>query len=410
MKTLIFLDYFTPAYKAGGPIRIYEALIQEQQKGCELFIVTQNTDWGDPTPFREVANGKWMTKESAQVLYLSDAQRGYREILRVVKEISPEVIHLNSLFSRTWTMKLLFLKRLGRLSSQLVLSPHGELSPQALAIKPHRKQLFLWLARKLGLFRDITWIATSAREVEEIAVQEFNGRVRGNLPIKLVMPAMPKLFPHRPSQKKPGRLRLVFLARISAMKNIGHLKQIFSKIKGNIEFDIFGPIDSAYSIQFGQICTEIKRAAPCVVVTHRGPVGSHLAQQVLSEYDLFVQPSLSENFGYSILEALASGTPVLISDQTPWNEVATEGAGAALPLNRPDLWVATLQRFVDMDETQWNEMSTRAQAWLESLRQSVNSLFNVYLQISSSRSAVGNVTGLQPRSQGDAKIEDADRP
>jgi hypothetical protein len=45
----------------------------------------------------------------------------------------------------------------------------------------------------------------------------------------------------------------------------------------------------------------------------------------LAEYDLFLFPTLGENYGHVISEALASGCPVVISDQTPWRNLEAEG-------------------------------------------------------------------------------------
>jgi glycosyltransferase involved in cell wall biosynthesis len=61
-----------------------------------------------------------------------------------------------------------------------------------------------------------------------------------------------------------------------------------------------------------------------------------------------------------ILEALVAGCPVLLSDKTPWRELAREGVGWDIPLDKPDEFRAVLQRFVDMDEKEFDIMSCRA--------------------------------------------------
>lgn len=380
MKVLVFLDYFTPAYKAGGPIRIFEALAGGANAANQVSIVTQNVDWSDPHPL-PVPEGEWTSFSKARVLYLSTEHRGFGRIRSTVLETAPDAIHLNSLFSRTWTMKILFLHRAGLLRTKVFLSPHGELAESALKIKPGRKRVFLALAKILGLFRRIDWIATAPKEVDEI-----RAIAGARASVAMVPPPLPPVFPRSSTNKAPGRLRLVFLARLSAMKNIRYLLEFLPAVRGDVELDIYGPVDPDFAAEWADILVKLERLSPAVRARYCGPIPSTETRKVLSAYHLFVQPSLSENFGYSIVEALASGTPVLISDRTPWNEVNGEKIGAALSLERAEEWKKTLQDFIDMGDAEWADRSRKAQEWVRKKNTSAEALFKAYETSATSRS------------------------
>ena len=376
MKTLIFLDYFTPAFKAGGPIRIFEAVARAAHNEHRVAIVTQDRDWGENQPMNDVTPNTWQHFENADVFYADHAHRSLTSLRQLIETQHPEAVHLNSLFSRTWTMKALFLNRMGRLGgARLFLSPHGELADSALTIKGTRKKVFLLFGKCLGLFKGITWIATSKKEIDEIR-RHMGAKTR----ILLSVPPPPPVHMRASSNKKAGALRLVFLARLSAMKNIDFLFKILPRLKGRIDFHVYGPVDPEYATKWNSLIARAAELGPGVRFEYHGPVSSSLSLATLAEYDAFVQPSLSENFGFSILEALACGTPAIISDRTPWNEINDAKIGAALPLEDEEKWVKTLQLFIDMSDEAWRGWSTRAQEWIRSRGATGRELLEIYEQ------------------------------
>jgi glycosyltransferase involved in cell wall biosynthesis len=375
VKVLIFVDYFTPAYKAGGPIRIFEAVARSASKENPVFIATQNQDWGESAPLSGVPENQWHRFENAQVLYTSRCRRKLSKISALINEVGPSAIHINSLFSRTWTLKVLLLNRFGKIKNRthVYLSPHGELASSALGLKPWRKRAFLAIAKAVGLFNGLEWIATSAKEIDEIRV-EIGSRAK----IKFVPPPFPQVYPHAPSKKVPGTLRMIFLARLSAMKNIQFLLAVLPKVRGKVNFDIYGPVDPQFAVTWSETLARLRKENPLAKIDYLGPVPSSESTARLAEYDLFVQPSLSENFGYSIVEALSAGTPVLISDRTPWNEINSVRIGAALALDNAQPWIEALQSFIDMDLEEWRGYSERAQAWVKTKNAFGEALLKIY--------------------------------
>jgi glycosyltransferase involved in cell wall biosynthesis len=226
----------------------------------------------------------------------------------------------------------------------------------------------------IGLFRGLHWIATAPKEVEEIRAL-FGASAK----IELIPPPFPEPYPHSSAPKVKGKLRLIFFARLSAMKNIGFLLNVLPKIRGEIEFDIYGPVDPDYESTWNEIFVHLRNfSKQGISANYKGPIPSSQSLDTLSRYDLFVQPSLSENFGFSIVEALAAGTPVLISDRTPWNEINEIGIGGAHSLDHAETWVQTLQSYVDLDHESWAKISERATNWVESKDASGKELHSIY--------------------------------
>ncbi len=102
-----------------------------------------------------------------------------------------------------------------------------------------------------------------------------------------------------------------------------------------------------------------------IQVTYRGQAGPAEVADVLAAYDLMILPTTGENFGHVIVESLAAGCPVLISDRTPWRRLAEHGVGWDLPLHALAPWEAALQQVAVMDDAEHRALSARALGFAE---------------------------------------------
>jgi glycosyltransferase involved in cell wall biosynthesis len=365
-RILVLADWYLPGNKGGGSVSAISNLIESVGDDFLFYLVTRDRDNTEDHPYSHVYFDRWVTVGKAQVLYTSNFS--FRTLRNRIMEVAPQIIYLNSFFSR-FTIKTLMLRRLGFFpASVVVLAPRGEFSPGALALKRLRKRSYLQVARRLGLYRGLIWQASSDLEKQQITAAGIsNGtRNRGRLVVTPDVPSPNLLGSSVESQrpeKRTGAVRLIFLSRISRSKNLHFALKLLGAVRGCVELEIVGP---AEDLRYWAECQEQIRALPeNITVRSAGPVPHESVRRTLRQHQFLLLPTLGENFGYAILEALAAGCPALISDQTPWRDLRGAGAGWDLPLGRLDLWQNALQECVAMDDGIYQSMSQQARCLAE---------------------------------------------
>jgi glycosyltransferase involved in cell wall biosynthesis len=140
---------------------------------------------------------------------------------------------------------------------------------------------------------------------------------------------------------KSGSLRVIFLSRISPIKNLDFLLATLSSINLPIELNIYGPYENE---TYWVYCQELISNLPQnITVNIHGPIMHSQIQEIFSKYDLFLFPTKGENFGHVIFESLSAGTPVIVSDKTPWRP-SSSGGLLSLPLEQVIWRQAIMQR------------------------------------------------------------------
>lgn len=366
-RILAFTPYYAPAKKAGGAPISLARMIERLSDEFDFHVVTSERDVGDDRPLEGIVPGEWNPVGPAMVRYLAPHEAGPAGIRSLMRGRRPDAIFLNSLFARAYSMFPLLVTRLtGKddplRACPLVVAPQGELGYGALDHKSGRKALYLRTVRALRLYTHVYWRAATPDEAERIREHFPHGIVH-------VVPDIPPKLPdrlldelthgERQREKATGTLRLVFLARISRHKNLIGALLALKRLRGRIQFTIYGPIEEP---DYWSECQRaIRELPPDIHVEYGGVLANEDVIPALREHDVYVLPSHGENYGYSIVEALAAGRPVAISDRTPWRGLKQLGVGYDVPLDDDEALARAIQTFVDMDAERFLAWSKSAQ-------------------------------------------------
>lgn len=356
---LVFVSHYLPGHRAGGLARAVGNLVGTLADDFSFHVVTTDRDFGSRFPYQGVTRGSWCTFGNSRVIYLRPGAFLIDRIVGLMNERHYDLMYVNSIFARAFSMLPLWLRHLGLAPRIPVLcAPRGELSPAALTQRSARKRAYLSILAASGAVRDAHWQAASS--VERGDISRVFGRSARILVAGDVVQRTSVSTPRR-SLKRPGSLAVVSIARIHPHKNLEFALRALAKVRGTISFDIFGPVEDQ---SYWRRCLRVIAAMPQNVRTlYRGEIASHEVKETLARSDLLFQPSLSESFGHSIVEALQAGCPVIIGDQTPWQGLTDAKAGFGLPLTVPGPFVAAVQSLTDMDAVSFTPWRVGAQQY-----------------------------------------------
>lgn len=350
-RILTLMAPYLPGYRSGGPVRSMSKMIETMQSRYEFYVLTNDRDFGDTGPYPGVAVGEWQRVRGANVYYA--AKLDAATISRVMREIKPDVVYLHSYFDAL-ARRVLTLRRLGRIPRiPIVLAPHGEFSKGALSLKATSKRWYRRVAHSAGLYRDLVWHACSDSENEDL-MRELRGE-----PIFLARNAV-FLTPEERERigfpkpaKRNGHCQFIFAARVSPMKNLGHLLETLAAVSGDVQLAIFGPVEDRDRSFWEQCEAKLKMLPGNVKATYHGGVPHLEVLSALRAAHFFVLPTLGENFCQSIAEAFLCETPVVTSDRTPWRNLQRANVGFDIPLEDRAGWTRVLQRCVDMGPAEY---------------------------------------------------------
>lgn len=357
-RVLVICDYYLPGYKSGGGMRTIVNTVERLSDEFEFFVLTRDHDGkGDRTPYPGIRYGEWIAVGEARVKYLHQSAIKRTSIEDAVKEVMADVVYLNSIFS-TLTFHVLRTRSNDRaVFPRTLLAPCGELSSGARRSKKLKKAAYIKFLGLMGHLEGMIWKASSASEVGEIsAVTGPHADI--HIAPDLVSVKLADANIGR-SAKAVRAARLVFLSRISPKKNLRLLIDAVLKAGPGASLDIYGDTDDE---SYLNACKTA--AMGHADIRFCGPVEHAEVPRLLASYDFFALPTLNENFGHVVVEALSAGCPVLVSTETPWKEVNEVGAGMMLPVELGS-WCDAILRCIEMDPDEHEVMVQAAKRFAD---------------------------------------------
>ena len=247
---------------------------------------------------------------------------------------------------------------------------HGMLDPWSKRAHPikHLKKLVYWKLFEQNVLERACAVCFTAEEESRLASTYFpssswNAYVVGSGIAPPPAPnahAIEALLQRCPEFR--GKRLWIFLGRIHPKKGVDLMLKAFSALepkKRNTHLIVAGPGDNAYISAMQRLAADAGVAGE---VNFTGPLYGESKWAALKISELFILPSHQENFGISVVEALAMGVPVCISDKVNiWREIAAAEAGIVCGDTEPSL-LAKLQGWNNLDSAEHAAFSKRAVA------------------------------------------------
>ena len=349
---LIIMGRYLPGYKDGGPVRSIKNLTDYLGNEYNFRILTADRDHGDLTPYPGIKINDWNRVGNADVFYVYGGKFSFKIIKEQAK--LADLVYVCGCFN-DYSFITLFANRIGQIKAPVVVAAMGLFSPLEFKRKYLKKKLYTVMLNKLGFFKTVLWSATSEMEIREI-LQQVN-TIREQCYIAQDLPRQINLK-HSQKIKEPNQLEVVWISRISHKKNLLGAIDILMRVKCYVHITIFGP---EHSSEYWRSCqSRLKELPSNIQWDYKGNIDSEEVINTLIDYHVFLFPTLGENYGHVIHEALSAGCPCVISDQTPWQKLEENSAGYVFPLDQKDQFASAIDHYAEMTEQEFDKASVAA--------------------------------------------------
>ncbi len=332
MRVLHVTPYFAPAFGYGGPPRSILGLCRAlQAAGVEVEVFTTTADGARelrPSP----PEGDRVDGALVRYFPLSAPRRMFQArglgAALATATARADLIHIHGLWNLPgWTAARIA----RRLDIPYVISPRGMLDAGSLAHHAARKWIAYWAVERRNLAGAAFLHATSAAEAEALEARGAGAPVM-TLPNGVNAPAAG--LPARGAFRTrlgipPGAPLVVYLGRIHPIKRLDLLAAAFERLRASrpdVRLVIAGPDEAGHRRALEPHFARLGSSAHWT-----GELSESEKWSLLADADALGVCSDSESFGMSVVEAMAAGLPVVVTQTCPWEEIETARAGFWVP-------------------------------------------------------------------------------
>ncbi|MEE3892698.1 glycosyltransferase [Priestia megaterium] len=353
-KIITFNGVYKPGYKAGGPIKSISNMASVLKEDVDFLVVASDRDYGDTSPYKSIKVNAWNRVDNEEVYYHHSDSINIYKFYKLLKRTEYDVAYLNGYYSN-YTRKYLFLSKLNLIRNvPIIVSPRGDFTEgdSNNFWKKYKKKIYIMLLNSLRFNTGVTWHATSKQEEQDIK-NNIGENINIHQAPNITLYQQTKVN-NRGKSKEAGKLNLIYLSRIAPKKNLIGAIKLLDGIKGEVNFNIYGPI---FDESYWRLCKkEIEKLPPNITVNYKGSIENKNIYQAFDKNHFFLFPTFGENYGHVIVESFLGGCPVIISNQTPWRELQKRNIGWDISLSNTQKFQEVIQECVHMKEAHYNQM------------------------------------------------------
>lgn len=339
LKIIQICAAYKPAYIYGGPTMSVSKLSEElANAGQDVTVLTTTANGKNEL---DVPKGQAQLVDGVKVYYFKRLTKDHthfspalltflhQTIKRAKRETpNPElIVHIHA----WWNLVSIFSCLVARLHGvKVILSPRGMLTSYSLSNRnsKFKDAIHFFLGKSLLKYCHIH--ATSDKEKRDV-LQTAEVRSVSIVPNFV---RFPKVITHA-TEEHGVSYRLLFLSRIEEKKGLELLFEALSQVNIPYQLSIAGTGEISYVESLKALSIELNIHSK---ITWLGHVGNEHKFELLAQNDLMVLTSFNENFANVVIESLAMGTPVLVSEEVGLADyVLNNNLGWGVPLTINDI-------------------------------------------------------------------------
>ena len=355
MRILHVTPYYYPAIKYGGPVQSIHSLNKYLVKrGIEVDVYTTNAGIEEKS---SISDNYWNNLDNVKIKYFNFL--GYDQynlspflLVQLLKNvIQYDLIHVSLVWNFTvFSASIASILR----KKPYIISPRGTLNYEAINIKSRNKKFFYFKLIAQHYLKRASAIHFTTEDEKENVLNHLKLNNRNFIVPNGIDIEEYKQLPQAGSFKKKYPLLMnskyiLFLGRIHYKKGLDLLAKAFgelSRIYPDLYMVVAGP-DNSYQKELEKMLREL-HVFERVVFT--GLLSGVDILEAYTDAELFVLSSYSENFGMTVIEAMACGTPVVISNMVGIHREVKDNNAGIITENKVESLVDAMRSLLENRE------------------------------------------------------------